>query len=80
MEKFGSQDLAVRVGPLAGDVRPDNDRRAFAIQVADDKARVLLVDAERDGSFSISITHSSATLASLSSPSSFGSLGSAPVP
>jgi hypothetical protein len=46
MENLGSQDLAVSVGPLAGDARPDNDRRSFAIQVADDKARVLLVEAE----------------------------------
>jgi hypothetical protein len=46
MESVGPQDLSVRVGPLAGDARPDNDRRALAIQVADDKARVLLVDAE----------------------------------
>lgn len=46
MENLGSQDLAVRVGPLAGDIRPDNDRRRFTIQVADDKARVLLVDGE----------------------------------
>jgi hypothetical protein len=46
METLGSQDLAVTVGPLAGDARPDNDRRSFTIQVADDKARVLLVDGE----------------------------------
>jgi hypothetical protein len=46
MEKLGPQDLAVRVGPLFGDARPDNDRRGFTIQVADDKARVLLVDSE----------------------------------
>ena len=35
-----------RVGPLVGDARPDNDRRTITIQVADDKARVLLVDGE----------------------------------
>ena len=46
MENLGRQDLAVSVGPLVGDARPDNDRRAFTIQVADDKARVLLVDGE----------------------------------
>ncbi len=46
MEHLGPQDLAVTVGPLAGDARPDNDRRPFTIQVADDKARVLLVDGE----------------------------------
>ena len=27
MENLGPQDLAVSVGPLAGDARPDNDRR-----------------------------------------------------
>ena len=43
---LGPQDLAVSVGPLVGDARPDNDRRAVTIQVADDKARVLLVDGE----------------------------------
>jgi hypothetical protein len=42
----GAQDLSVSVGPLGGDVRPDNDRRAVRLQVADDKARVLLVDGE----------------------------------
>ena len=46
MENLGPQDLAVSVGPLAGDARPDNDRRSFTIMVADDKARVLLVDGE----------------------------------
>jgi hypothetical protein len=46
MESVGTQDLSVRVGPVAGDARPDNDRRALAIQVVDDKARILLVDGE----------------------------------
>jgi len=46
MNTLGSHDLAIAVGPLIGDVRPDNDRRAIAIQVADDKAKVLLVDGE----------------------------------
>ena len=46
MENLGLADLAVSVGPLVGDARPDNDRRSITIQVADDKARVLLVDGE----------------------------------
>jgi hypothetical protein len=46
MNTLGSHDLAIAVGPLVGDVRPDNDRRTVAIQVADDKAKVLLVDGE----------------------------------
>ncbi len=46
MEELGPRDLAVTVGPLHGDARPDNDRRALTIQVADDKARVLVVDGE----------------------------------
>jgi hypothetical protein len=46
MNTLGSHDLAIAVGPLVGDVRPDNDRRTIAIQVADDKAKVLLVDGE----------------------------------
>jgi hypothetical protein len=46
MEKLGAQELAVSVGPLFGDARSDNDRRKFGIQVADDNARVLLVDGE----------------------------------
>ena len=46
MEELGPCDLAVTVGPLHGDARPDNDRRALTIQVADDKARVLVVDGE----------------------------------
>ncbi len=40
------RNLTVAVGPLPGDVRPDNDRRDVAIQVADDKVKILLVDAE----------------------------------
>ena len=38
--------MTVAVGPIEGDVRPDNDREAVVVQVADDKARVLLVDGE----------------------------------
>ncbi|MFO0957329.1 MAG: hypothetical protein U0800_07645 [Isosphaeraceae bacterium] len=46
MEAVGAQELSVRVGPLEGDARPDNDRRSVGVQVLDDKARVLLVDGE----------------------------------
>jgi hypothetical protein len=46
MNTLGSHELAIAVGPLVGDVQPENDRRAIAIQVADDKAKVLLVDGE----------------------------------
>ena len=46
MEDLGSRDLTVKVGPLFGDARSDNDQRTVTIQVGDDKARVLLVDGE----------------------------------
>lgn len=46
LDRPGSVPLTVRVGPLEGDARPDNDRRTATVQVADDKARVLLVDGE----------------------------------
>ena len=46
MNTLGSHDLAIVVGPLVGDVCSDNDRRTITIQVADDKAKVLLVDGE----------------------------------
>ena len=46
LEEVGAVPLAVAVDPQEGDVRPDNDRRTVNVQVADDKARVLLVDGE----------------------------------
>jgi hypothetical protein len=46
MENLGTQDLAVNVAAPPGDARSDNDRRTFTIGVADDQARVLLVDGE----------------------------------
>lgn len=46
METVGAQTLSVQVGPLDDDARPDNDRKTVAVQVLDDKARVLLVDGE----------------------------------
>ncbi len=44
--EVGERQLTVTVGPIPGDVRPDNDRDTRAITVVDDHARVLLIDAE----------------------------------
>ena len=44
METTGLQGLTATVGPIPGDVREDNDRRPIAIEVTDDRARVLLID------------------------------------
>ena len=46
LEQTGAVPLTLAVGPMTGDIRPDNDRKIATIQVADDKARVLLVDGE----------------------------------
>ena len=46
MDEVGTVPLSVAIDPLEGDIRPDNDRRIVSVQVADDKARVLLVDGE----------------------------------
>jgi hypothetical protein len=46
LDNPGEHELAVAVGPTEGDVRPDNDRRAFKVAVVEDKARVLIVDGE----------------------------------
>ncbi len=46
LEEAGTVPLHVRVGPVEGDLRPDNDRRTVRIDVLDDRARVLLVDGE----------------------------------
>ena len=46
LEQTGTVALSVAVEPLAGDVRPGNDRRTISIQVVDDKAKVLLLDSE----------------------------------
>jgi hypothetical protein len=46
MDEVGMVPLSVAIAPLEGDARPDNDRRTVSVQVADDKARVLLVDGE----------------------------------
>ena len=46
LDVVGSTPLTVSVEPLADDARPDNDKKTAVIRVADDKARVLLVDGE----------------------------------
>lgn len=46
LEEAGVQAMTVAVGPMTGDTRPDNDKRGFSIEVADDSTRVLLVEAE----------------------------------
>jgi hypothetical protein len=46
LETVGVVPLSIAVEPLEGDARPENNRRQFSIQVADDKARILLVDGE----------------------------------
>ena len=46
LDAVGIAPFSIAVEPLEGDARPDNDRRNFSIQVADDKARILLVDDE----------------------------------
>lgn len=46
MEEPGTTALTLAVGPLDGDIRPDNDRRTVTIQVVDDRADVLLIEGE----------------------------------
>jgi hypothetical protein len=46
LDEVGPQALAVAVAPPTADSRPGNDRRTVTVQVADDKAHVLLVDGE----------------------------------
>jgi len=46
VEEVGTVPFTVALSPLDGDVRPDNDRRTVSLQVADDKASVLLMDGE----------------------------------
>jgi hypothetical protein len=46
MEEVGVVPLTIAVPALEGDARADNDRRTVSVQVADDQARVLLVDGE----------------------------------
>ncbi len=46
LESAGLQSLTATVGPIDGDLRADNDRRAVPIEVTDDRTRVLLVDGQ----------------------------------
>ena len=46
LEQVGAIPISVAVTPPPGDARSDNDSRAITVQVADDKASVLLVDGE----------------------------------
>jgi hypothetical protein len=46
MEQLGAQTLTVTAPPVAGEIRTDNNSRPVVINVADDKARVLLIDGE----------------------------------
>jgi hypothetical protein len=46
LDKAGAQALTVAARPVAGEIRTDNNGRPVVINVADDKAKVLLVDGE----------------------------------
>ena len=46
LDKAGTQSLVVTAKPVAGEIATDNNSRQVAIQVAEDTARVLLVDGE----------------------------------
>jgi hypothetical protein len=46
LERAGAQALTVASRPVAGEIRTDNNGRPVVINVADDKARVLLIDGE----------------------------------
>ncbi len=46
MDEVGTVPLTMALAPMEGDVLADNDKRTVSIQVADDKAKVLLVDNE----------------------------------
>jgi len=46
LDTLGSIPLTVQVETFANDARPDNDKKTVVVRVADDKARVLLVDGE----------------------------------
>ncbi|WP_422928179.1 hypothetical protein [Singulisphaera sp. PoT] len=46
MEQAGLVPFRIALPALEGDARPDNDQRPFSVQVADDKAKVLIVDGE----------------------------------
>ncbi len=46
LDEVGPKALNVAVGPIENDIRADNDRRRIAIEVTDDRSRVLLIDGE----------------------------------
>jgi hypothetical protein len=46
LDQVGAQTLTVTARPVPGETRTDNNSRPVVINVADDKARVLLVDGE----------------------------------
>lgn len=46
LEKAGPQSLLVRARPVPGEIQTDNNSRPTAVNVADDTARILLVDGE----------------------------------
>jgi hypothetical protein len=46
LDQVGTQSLTVAARPVAGETRTDNNGRPVSINVADDKARVLLIDGE----------------------------------
>jgi len=46
LDQVGAQELSVTAKAVAGEIRTDNNRRSTVINVADDKAKVLIVDGE----------------------------------
>jgi hypothetical protein len=46
LDEAGTQTLTVTARPIAGETRTDNNSRPVVLNVADDKAKVLLVDGE----------------------------------
>jgi hypothetical protein len=50
-EKVGYDAMTVVVGPVDGDIQPANDRRAFAVDVVDEKVNVLLIAGEAGWEF-----------------------------
>jgi hypothetical protein len=46
MDEIGTKTMVVRVRPERDELRTDNNNRPLVVNVADDKARVLLIDGE----------------------------------
>jgi hypothetical protein len=46
LEQAGTQALTVTAKPVPGEIRTDNNSRPVVITVADDKAKILLIDGE----------------------------------